>query len=146
MSAATIDPGKSADPRESYAYERCMDQAAARAKPQPKAQPPSYDKDGKLVNSGDPPKVTATSYDGATYTPNNCRAPSGQSPSANRGVSFTSGAGAERYLVFLASEIPVKATDLIAMKFNEGDMNSVVFSLAKKLYGTAPWSGYFLRW
>jgi len=140
----TVGSSGPADPRESYAYERCMDRAAAtRAKPQPAQSPPQVDKDGKPVA---PPKVMATTIDGASNTPNNCRAPSTRPSAASRGPSYSSGGGAPRYLVFLASEIPIKATDLLTLKFTEGDMSSIVFSMAKKLYDRAPWSGYYVRW
>jgi len=58
--------------------------------------------------------------------------------------------GAERktasYLVALASDVQISAKELNALVITEGDIQSIVQAVGKKLYGSAPWSASFIRW
>ena len=50
------------------------------------------------------------------------------------------------YLVALASDVQISARELKALAVTEGDIQSIVQSVGKKLYGNARWSGSYIRW
>ncbi len=50
------------------------------------------------------------------------------------------------YLVALASDVQISAKELNALAIAEGDIQSIVLSLGKKLYGSSRWSASYIRW
>ena len=53
---------------------------------------------------------------------------------------------ATSYLVALASDRQISAKELNALAITEGDIQSIVQAVGKKLYGIAPWSASYIRW
>jgi hypothetical protein len=74
-----------------------------------------------------------------------------QRQTAGRGATNTGALPAgdrERYLVLLASDAPVGIKQLTELEVAEGDIQSIVAVIARKLYAErqAAWSGYYYRW
>ena len=130
-------------------YERCMDnarQTAPRITSEAGGSRTKTDSTGRVIVVNGPTSLAANSgFDNYDLSKGEARC-RGERESAAAREAATSSYGPTRYLVFFASEIPVRAVDLTSLVINEGDINSIVLAVGRKLYNKAPWSGYHLRW
>jgi hypothetical protein len=130
-------------------FDRCVANAVRAATPRP--TPPPKVKYDSLMRPIDPPPSREREPEpdaGVTQRAEAMCQQAVRGRNSARNVAALTSGDRERYLLLLASDAPVGIKQLTELEVAEGDIQSIVAVIARKLYGErqAAWSGYYYRW
>jgi hypothetical protein len=143
--------GENASINDRIEFDRCVANAIRVATPRP-TPPPKVVRTDSLGRPIDPPPTTRETPPepdaGVTQRAEAMCQQLVRGRSSSQSGAALSGGDRERYLLLLASDAPVGIKQLTELEVAEGDIQSIVAAIARKLYAErqAAWSGYYYRW
>jgi hypothetical protein len=142
--------GEDASVNQRVEFDRCVANGVRAATPRPTPPPKvRYDSLGRPIDAPTATRETPPEPDaGVTQRVEAMCQQQLRARSRAPNSPALSGGDRERYLLLLASDAPVGIKQLTELEVAEGDIQSIVAVIAKKLYAErqAAWSGYYYRW